>query len=74
MGQALEIDVIAEGIENRAQLEYLQTLECASGQGYYFSRPIDRERADLLVATAPNWLDDATSWLADIHTITRKPA
>ncbi len=61
MGQALEIDVIAEGIENRAQLEYLQTLECASGQGYYFSRPIDRERADLLVASAPNWLDDATA-------------
>jgi EAL domain-containing protein (putative c-di-GMP-specific phosphodiesterase class I) len=73
MGQALEIDVIAEGIENRAQLEYLQTLECASGQGYYFSRPIDRERADLLVATAPNWLDDATAWLADVHAITQKP-
>jgi EAL domain-containing protein (putative c-di-GMP-specific phosphodiesterase class I) len=62
MGQALEIDVIAEGIENRAQLQYLQTLECDSGQGYYFSRPIDRERADLLVATAPNWLDDTRSW------------
>jgi EAL domain-containing protein (putative c-di-GMP-specific phosphodiesterase class I) len=73
MGQALEIDVIAEGIENRAQLEYLRTLECASGQGSYFSRPIDRERADLLVATAPNWLDDAMSWLAYVHTIAPKP-
>jgi hypothetical protein len=27
-----------------------------SAQGFYFSRPIDRERADLLVAGIPGWV------------------
>ena len=58
IAQALEIGVIAEGIEQRAQIEYLQSIECSSGQGYYFSRPIDRDRADLLVATAPTFTEE----------------
>jgi EAL domain-containing protein (putative c-di-GMP-specific phosphodiesterase class I) len=53
---ALEIDVIAEGIEHRAQLEYVEALDCKSAQGFYFSRPLDRDRADLLIAEAHNYL------------------
>ena len=30
------MDVVAEGVETRAQLEYLQTLRCDYGQGYLF--------------------------------------
>jgi PAS domain S-box-containing protein len=56
IAQALEIDVIAEGIERRVQLEYLQSLNCARGQGYFFSRPIDRDRADMLIADGHRWL------------------
>jgi PAS domain S-box-containing protein len=52
---ALEIDVIAEGIEHRAQLEYVEALDCKSAQGFYFSRPLDRDRADLLIAEAHNY-------------------
>lgn len=36
----LEMPVVAEGIENADQLAQLQTLECAYGQGYLFSKPI----------------------------------
>jgi EAL domain-containing protein (putative c-di-GMP-specific phosphodiesterase class I) len=62
IAQALEIDVIAEGIERRVQLEYLQSLRCTSGQGYFFSRPVDRARADMLVAAGHSWLQQpATS-------------
>lgn len=33
--------VIAEGIETLEQLVQLQTLDCASGQGFFFSRPLE---------------------------------
>lgn len=33
--------VVAEGIEDREQLEYLQKLGCEFAQGYYFSVPTD---------------------------------
>jgi diguanylate cyclase (GGDEF)-like protein/PAS domain S-box-containing protein len=40
MAHSLEMGVVAEGIECRAQSDYLQLLGCDSGQGYLFSRPI----------------------------------
>jgi len=36
--------VIAEGIENAAQLDFLKLHGCGEGQGYFFSRPIDAAR------------------------------
>lgn len=38
--KALRLNVIAEGIENRRELEYLRTKRCDIGQGYYFSKPV----------------------------------
>jgi diguanylate cyclase (GGDEF)-like protein len=38
--KALKFKVIAEGIENKYELEYLKCNECDIGQGYYFSKPI----------------------------------
>jgi EAL domain-containing protein (putative c-di-GMP-specific phosphodiesterase class I) len=32
--------VIAEGVETRDQLAFLQAEDCGEGQGYYFSRPL----------------------------------
>jgi diguanylate cyclase (GGDEF)-like protein/PAS domain S-box-containing protein len=40
MGTSLHMRVIAEGIETREQLEFLQQHGCPVGQGYYFSRPL----------------------------------
>ena len=39
MTRALEIDVIAEGIENTQQYEFLVALECQYYQGYFFGKP-----------------------------------
>jgi diguanylate cyclase (GGDEF)-like protein len=39
MAQALDIDVVAEGIESQAQLDVLRRLGCRLGQGYLFARP-----------------------------------
>ena len=46
---ALDIDVIAEGIETIEQLAQLRTLECKYGQGYFFSKPLDGATATALI-------------------------
>jgi EAL domain-containing protein (putative c-di-GMP-specific phosphodiesterase class I) len=40
MARALSMDVIAEGVENEAQLSELQRLGCDYAQGFLFSRPL----------------------------------
>lgn len=40
LGQGLEVSVVAEGVENQASKQFLQTLNCRYMQGYYFSRPL----------------------------------
>ena len=41
LGHALDLRVIAEGVETKEQLEFLRDNECDEIQGYYFSRPLD---------------------------------
>ncbi|KDE39154.1 diguanylate cyclase/phosphodiesterase (GGDEF & EAL domains) with PAS/PAC sensor(s) [Nitrincola lacisaponensis] len=43
IGKNLEMDVVAEGVETREQLEMLTHLGCDRFQGYYFARPLDTE-------------------------------
>jgi EAL domain-containing protein (putative c-di-GMP-specific phosphodiesterase class I) len=40
LGHALRLKVAGEGIETERQLEWLRTLGCDQGQGFYFSRPL----------------------------------
>ncbi|MDP9012047.1 MAG: EAL domain-containing protein [Pseudomonadota bacterium] len=40
MGKDLHLRVVAEGVETREQLAFLQEHRCPFGQGYYFSRPL----------------------------------
>ena len=40
LGEAMDIPVVAEGIETNSQLEILRSLGCAMGQGYLLSRPL----------------------------------
>ncbi|MBE7679640.1 EAL domain-containing protein [Paenibacillus sp. P13VS] len=40
MAQNLKMDVIAEGIETKGQLDILMQNDCREIQGYYFSRPL----------------------------------
>ena len=41
LSRSLKLSTVAEGVENRAQLEMLSELSCDSAQGYYFSKPMD---------------------------------
>ena len=49
IGKSLKQKVIAEGVETRAQLEFLKCHGCDEGQGYYFSRPVSGEQAGKLI-------------------------
>jgi diguanylate cyclase (GGDEF)-like protein/PAS domain S-box-containing protein len=49
IGKSLKRRVIAEGVETRAQLSFLQRHGCAEAQGYYFSRPIAAEQVGTLL-------------------------
>ena len=37
----LGIDVVAEGVENIEQLDFLRQMNCNFGQGFYYSRPVN---------------------------------
>src|SRR6202049_897185 len=41
LGQSLELEVIAEGIETAEQFKFLALRGCHAGQGYYFGAPVD---------------------------------
>jgi diguanylate cyclase (GGDEF)-like protein len=50
LARSLGMDAIAEGIEERPQLERLRSLGSAYGQGYLFARPLTVEQIDELLA------------------------
>ena len=47
--QNLDIAVVAEGVENERQAAQLASLGCKLGQGYFFSKPLDRDAATNLL-------------------------
>ena len=51
MGRSLKQRVIAEGVETREQLAFLQNQHCGEGQGYYFSRPVPPQQFAKLLET-----------------------
>lgn len=49
MGKHLSLTVVAEGVENQVQDDFLRKLICDEMQGYYFSKPVAPDQfADLL--------------------------
>ncbi|MGD0362156.1 MAG: EAL domain-containing protein [Bryobacteraceae bacterium] len=49
LAENLGMQVVAEGIERKDQLEELQALHCDYGQGYYFSPPLEPEALGALI-------------------------
>lgn len=51
LSHSLGLSVLAEGVENKFQLEILKTLKCDKYQGYLYSRPVrEKEFKELLEA------------------------
>jgi EAL domain-containing protein (putative c-di-GMP-specific phosphodiesterase class I) len=50
LGQALNLSIVAEGIETVEESDQVRELGCQVGQGYYFAEPLSRGDADAYVA------------------------
>jgi len=44
LGHALDMDIVAEGVETAAQRAYLERLGCNYLQGYLLGKPVDAQR------------------------------
>lgn len=49
MSHSLGMNVIAEGVETEEQLEFLRAQQCDLIQGFYISKPLDRDAFDALL-------------------------
>ena len=49
IARKLKTPVVAEGVENEAQLAFLKQEKCDLVQGYYFSRPVPAEEFEKLI-------------------------
>jgi diguanylate cyclase (GGDEF)-like protein len=49
LAHALDLSVVAEGVETGEQLQRLRTLGCEQAQGYYFARPGPPEAIDTML-------------------------
>lgn len=55
LAHSLGMISIAEGVETIYQLNYLKELGCEAAQGYFFSKPINAQLTELIIATNPNY-------------------
>jgi diguanylate cyclase (GGDEF)-like protein/PAS domain S-box-containing protein len=53
LGHNLDMTMLAEGIETRAQLQRLQGLSCELGQGFLFSRAVSASDVPAILAQRP---------------------
>ncbi|PFG58458.1 diguanylate cyclase/phosphodiesterase [Vibrio sp. ES.051] len=54
MAKALNLKIIAEGIEESSHVDYLNELNCEFGQGFYYSRPVPAKEFEALLKQ-PTW-------------------
>lgn len=68
LAKSLDLDVVAEGIEEPAQLAVLRRLQCEYGQGYLFSPPVPAAVIDELLKDRTRWVDliEGSAYSADI--------
>ncbi|NLL82202.1 MAG: EAL domain-containing protein, partial [Tissierellia bacterium] len=49
LGNSLDLTIVAEGIETKEQLSYLNSLDCQLGQGFLISRPLVAEEVEMFL-------------------------
>ncbi len=55
MAKALNLKIVAEGIEEQRHVDYLKNLNCEFGQGFHYSRALPAKDFEALLAK-PTWL------------------
>lgn len=61
MGDALGMAIVAEGCETEGQVNFLRSLGCQYGQGYFFAKP-------LAASEATAWLQGSHPWFQECMT------
>jgi EAL domain-containing protein (putative c-di-GMP-specific phosphodiesterase class I) len=52
MAKSLNLKVIAEGVENEAQMSFLREHHCDEMQGYLFSKPVTATEAAAMLQSS----------------------
>jgi EAL domain-containing protein (putative c-di-GMP-specific phosphodiesterase class I) len=60
LARVLEMETVAEGVEQREQAEQLRDLHCDLGQGYHFAKPLSVDGIDALLGAG----SAGNGWLA----------
>jgi len=55
LAKQLEIDIVAEGIENKSQFSLVTTMDCDYAQGYFFGKPVPADEARELLDKNIKW-------------------
>ena len=71
LAHAMDLDVIAEGVETRQQAESLRRLGCRRAQGFLFSRPLRPDQINLLLTDGADF-SAAIQSAASTTTLTQK--
>jgi len=50
LAKGMQINVVAEGVETKIQLDFLKKEDCQNIQGYYFSQPIPNDKFEKMLA------------------------
>lgn len=58
MADTLYLEVIAEGVENQNQVNFLATKNCKKFQGYYFSKPVNADKIEDLLRNGVDSLEN----------------
>ena len=69
MAEALELHVVAEGIETEQQLHFLQQQGCKTGQGYIFSKPLNKNGMEQLLIAQRNGSEMVAASQASVNSI-----
>ena len=59
LAKALQMNVVAEGVETAEQYAFLKEQKCNEIQGYYFSRPLDAQEFEYLLKNR-QWLNKSS--------------
>ncbi len=68
MGKSLSLTVVAQGVENKEQAEFLRAHACDEFQGFYFNKPLSAHKfTELLWAQNPGGTLTSSQAVSAMH-------